>query len=72
MEIDSLNEGRLVALLIEASSAIDDMWRAAVSEHTIAALYLAEASQAVHRALIALRQSESEVLTPLCFGRWSL
>ncbi len=45
----------LMAMLRQASLTIDNLWRAALSDGTdTSALQLGEASQGVHRALIAL------------------
>ena len=45
----------LLKLLGEATAVIDSMWRSALSDGTgQAALHLGEASQGLHRAMIAL------------------
>lgn len=59
VEVDAAGMN-LVEVLRRASSTIDSLWRAALHDGTgEAALKLGEASQGVHRALIALSPLEA-------------
>jgi hypothetical protein len=50
---------RLLADLGAASRLLDELWRAALQQQKGEALELGEASQALHRAVIALSQHSS-------------
>lgn len=59
-DVRALDEGAwadsgVMALIEEATSVVDDLWRRALSDGTgQSALHFGEASQGLHRALIAL------------------
>lgn len=62
---DPDQDGALVVLLKRASHMIDSMWHEALDERgDYPAVQLAEASQGVHRALIALSALERAATGP--------
>lgn len=55
-DLDDLRMHAVMASLRQAGAALDELWLTAASDGIDEEVRLAEASQAVHRALIALSQ----------------